>query len=41
MSNIKNYLEMSAMHQAMQHEKLWEQAFPLKSLSLIIGKPLD
>lgn len=32
MSNIKNYLEMSAMHQAMQHEKLWEQAFSIKEL---------
>lgn len=32
MSNIKNYLEMSAMQQAMQHEKLWEQALSIKEL---------
>lgn len=32
MSTTKNYLEMSAMHQAMQHEKLWEQAFSIKEL---------
>lgn len=32
MSTIKNHLEMSAMHQAMQHEKLWEQAFSIKEL---------
>ena len=32
MSTIKDYLEISPMHQAMQNEKLWEQAFSIKEL---------
>lgn len=32
MSTMKDYLEISPMHQAMQNEKLWEQAFSIKEL---------
>lgn len=32
MSTIKDYLETSPMHKAMQHEKLWEQAISIKEL---------
>lgn len=32
MSTIKNYLEMSAMHKAMQNEKLWEQALSIQKI---------
>ena len=32
MSTIKNYVEMSAMHKAIQNEKLWEQAISIQKL---------
>ena len=32
MSTIKNYVEMSAMHKAMQNEKLWEQALSIQKI---------
>ena len=32
MSTIKNYLEMSAMHKAMQNEKLWEQTLSMQKI---------
>ena len=32
MSNIKDYLEMSAMHKAMQNEKLWEQTLSMQKV---------
>ena len=32
MSTIKNYSEMSAMHQAIQNEKLWEQTLSVQKI---------
>ena len=32
MSTVKDYLEMSAMHQAIQNEKLWEQALSIQKI---------
>lgn len=32
MSTIKNYVEMSAMHKAIQNEKLWEQALSIQKI---------
>ena len=32
MSTIKNYLEMSAVHNAMQNEKLWEQTLSIQKV---------